>query len=205
LWHFRDDSEERMNTYCPFLLLSRWGYYIPPGHWIATNAGNWQESGTKKEQQYTYGVRLRCFRLIIVAVESNKYDTFWVFVISLRYPGCNAHMPYSHVWPARHYNIFPHYYINGKIFGKRCWTNVCVLILSTTFVWDVSHFKKNWARYDHKRVKYQLFLSHFNDTWISSMDFRKILKLQIKWKSVHWEPSCTMLLDGRTDRQTWRS
>ena len=71
---------------------------------------------------------------------------------SLRYPGCNAHAPYSHVWPARHYNIFPHYYINCNIFGKSCRTNICVLILSTTFVSDVSHFMKNWARYDHEFV-----------------------------------------------------
>jgi hypothetical protein len=27
---------------------------------------------------------------------------------------------------------------------------MCVLILSTNFVWNISHFKKNWARYYHK-------------------------------------------------------
>jgi hypothetical protein len=27
---------------------------------------------------------------------------------------------------------------------------MCVLIFSTTFVWNISHCKKNWARYDHK-------------------------------------------------------
>jgi len=26
----------------------------------------------------------------------------------------------------------------------------CVLIFSTTFVWDISHSKKKWVRYDHK-------------------------------------------------------
>jgi hypothetical protein len=29
---------------------------------------------------------------------------------------------------------------------------MCVLIFSTTFVWDISHFKRNWARYNHKCV-----------------------------------------------------
>jgi hypothetical protein len=35
--------------------------------------------------------------------------------------------------------------------------------------------------------------------------FEKIIKNQISWKSVQWEPSCSMLTDGHTDRETWRS
>jgi hypothetical protein len=41
-------------------------------------------------------------------------------------------------------------------------------------------------------------LVSFNETWIFSTDFRKILKYQIPWKSVHWQPSCPMCKDGRT-------
>jgi hypothetical protein len=48
-------------------------------------------------------------------------------------------------------------------------------------------------------VKYPLFLSDFNESWILSIDFRKILKYKISWKSVEWEPSFPMLTDGRTD------
>jgi hypothetical protein len=46
-----------------------------------------------------------------------------------------------------------------------------------------------------------VFLSGFNQTWILSTYFRKILKYQISWKSVQWEPSCSMRT-GRTDIRT---
>jgi hypothetical protein len=49
----------------------------------------------------------------------------------------------------------------------------CVLIFSVTFIWNTSRYKKNWTMYCHKwthigllHVKYPLFLSDFNKTWI---------------------------------------
>jgi hypothetical protein len=45
---------------------------------------------------------------------------------------------YCHVWPVWLYHIFPHYLINGTIFGKKVIKQRCVLIFSTTFVWNIS-------------------------------------------------------------------
>ena len=73
---------------------------------------------------------------------------------------------------------------------------MCVLIFSTA----ISHYKKNLARYRRKcrnvfHVKYQLFLSDFNETWIL-LD-RVSEKAQI-WSSVKM---CLMGVDFsmRTD------
>jgi len=54
-----------------------------------------------------------------------------------------------------------------------------------------------------KNVYCSLFLSDLNKTWIFFwLDFRYILKYQISWKSIQWEPSCSMRTDGRRSHMT---
>jgi len=50
-----------------------------------------------------------------------------------------------------------------------------------------------------RHVKYPLFLSDFSETCIFWLDFGKILKYQISWKSVQRKPSCSMRTDRRRD------
>jgi hypothetical protein len=56
---------------------------------------------------------------------------------------------YCHLCPARLYNNFPHYLINGTIFKKTEVTEpkMGFFIFSKTFAWNISHSKNNWARY----------------------------------------------------------
>jgi len=100
-----------------------------------------------------YNVTLRHICVTIVAVESNKYYIFWVCVCSLSYPRYKVHVLYCYLWPVWLYIIFPHYLINGTILEKKVIDyQMYILIFSTTFIWNISHSHKNWARYDQKCI-----------------------------------------------------
>ena len=108
---------------------------------------------TRKYCQCMCNVTLTHVRVTIVVVGNNTYYIFWVCVCSLRYPACNAHASYFHLWSTLLHNIF------STLSHKRhdLSTNVTehkmrVLIFCTTFVWNISHSKKNWARYDQKCI-----------------------------------------------------
>ena len=104
----------------------------------------------KHNKQYTYNVTMRHIHATTVAVENNKYYIFQKCDCNLRYPACQAHVPYCHLWPDRLYSIFTHL-INGKIFEKGVTEyQMCILISSTTFVWNISYSNEKWARYDKK-------------------------------------------------------
>jgi len=59
--------------------------------------------------------------------------------------------------------------------------------------------------YKNLHVTYPLFLPHFNQAWIFSADFPKILKYQISRKSVQCQPSSFMRTDRQTDRHVTKT
>ena len=66
-------------------------------------------SETRQDRQCMYNVTFRRVRATNVAVAKQwVLHNLSVCICSLRYPACNAHAPYCHLWPASLYNIFPH-------------------------------------------------------------------------------------------------
>jgi hypothetical protein len=117
---------------------------------------------------------------------------------------CACAVLYCHLWSVLLYRIFPHYLINGTIFGKKLLNIKCVFwfslqLLSETFL-ILGRIQRDIIINVHRpSCKVPLLLSDFNETWIFSRDFRNILKYQISWKSVQWEPSCSMRTGRWTD------
>jgi hypothetical protein len=84
--------------------------------------------------------------------------------------------------------------------------NMCILIFSTTTVWNISHSKKNWARYDQKCILVFMKIDRYSrQIWIklkfSEQIFWEVPKYKISWKSVQWGTEL-FHADGRTDGRT---
>jgi len=76
------------------------------------------------------------------------YYIFWVCVCNLRYPACNVHALYCHLWPARLYSILPHYLTNGLIVEKATSSIKYAFWFSLhLFVWNISHSMEKWTAY----------------------------------------------------------
>jgi hypothetical protein len=103
--------------------------------------------------------------------------------------------------------IFFHIISNGTISGGKniIGHDMCVLILSTTFVRNIPHYKKNCARYDKKNVywsscKVPLILVRFQwnfnipDTFSKNTQISNFVKTRPVWADLF-----------HADGQTWRS
>ena len=123
-------------------------------------------------------------------------------VCSLSQPACNAHALYSYLRACTAVQYFST--LSHKFSGEGLLNTKCVLIFSKTLFSNISHSKKElseiWSKmYIGLHVKYRLVLSDFNETWILSTYFRKILKFHWTLSSGSRAVPC-----GRTDRRTKR-
>jgi len=87
---------------------------------------------------------MRRVQATIVAVEKQwVLHNMSVCICSVMYPACNAHAPYwSVVGPVlQYFSTLPH---KGHDFRKKSFwlQEMCILILSTFFVWNIPHSKK---------------------------------------------------------------
>jgi len=83
---------------------------------------------------------------------------YYECVPSHSYPACKAHAlyyTYSVTFGLSDCTTFYHIisYMAQFFFKNVIEHKVCVLIFTTTFVWNISHSKKNSARYYHKRTQ----------------------------------------------------
>jgi hypothetical protein len=110
-------------------------------------------------------------------------------------------------WLVWLYQILPHYVVNGMSFEiKNYLTKMVVLILSTTFIWNIFHFEKTSARY-YDQFTYVLM-------WNTRYAFQIVKKLQFcqqifgksSDRQFHENPlsGSRVVLCEQTDRQTDR-
>ena len=82
---------------------------------------------------------------------------------------------------------------------------VCALILSTTFVWNISHSKNNSERDDQIRILFFMWSARFSCQILMKLKFsRHIFKniysnIKYALKSVQWKSSCSMRTGRRTN------
>ena len=127
-------------------------------------------------------------------------------VCSLRYPAWNAHAPYCQLWSGRLYNTFPHYLINGTVFGETSLDITCVfwfsiqILFETFFILGRSEgdMIKNvyWASC---KVRFILVSFYWSLNFLDITS--KILKLQF---DKNLSSGSRIVPCGRTGRQTGR-
>jgi hypothetical protein len=111
---------------------------------------------------------------------------------------------YSHMWPVWLYIIFPHYPINGTIFGKNVLLNInYVLIFSKTFVSNISRSKKNWARYDRRCIFVFMWNACYSDRILLKREFsRQIFEKysNINFMNIRLVGTEFFHVDGQTEK-----
>jgi hypothetical protein len=119
--------------------------------WRASNCAT--DNDKRYDGQCTYSVNIEvrsCKPLLQWKI--SKCCILWVCVYSLRYPACSAHSPYCHLWPAlKYFSTLSHK--RNDFRKKNLLMTEYALIFSTTIVWNISQYKKNWARYCHKCIR----------------------------------------------------
>ena len=148
----------------------------------------WEDNKYYSEGNVRIRVHSGTFLQPFLAWKSNKCYLLWVCVCSPRYPACNARAPYFHLWPAPLLQYFSTLSHKRRDFRKKVTEHkMCVLILSTTFVWNITHSKKRWKRYDKKCniLKPNDHFIIFPHYLINSTIFERKIKL-LETKCVFW-------------------
>ena len=83
---------------------------------------------------------------------------------------------------------------------------MCVLIFYTNFAWNISHFKKNWERYDQKCLSVLMWSTGYSCQILTEIEFsRQIFEKYSDLKFLENPFNGSRFVPcGRKDKQTWR-
>ena len=113
---------------------------------------------------------------------------------------------YCHLWPLQLYNIFPHYLINGTKFGVGGSFNVKFLFWFSKLLSERFLILRRNERDMIINVLVFTWSIHYSCQILTKLEFsqqifQSMLKYQISWKSIQWEPGDSTWMDG----WTWQS
>jgi hypothetical protein len=103
------------------------------------------------------------------------------------------------------YSSVANCFINWTISGEKMFLVIkCIFRFSLQLLSEVflilRGIQRDTAMNVHRfSCNVPVILRDFHVTWIFSTNFRKILKYQLSWKSVQWEPSCPMRTGEQID------
>jgi hypothetical protein len=136
--------------------------------------------------------------------------TFGTCVCNFRCPACNGHALCFHRWPVKLYNIFStpsHKRHDFRKKKKSVEHKMCVLRLSTTFVWKVSHSKKKRSWCDQKSMLVFMYSTRYSRRILMQFEFSR--KMFEKFSNTKFNENLSSGVrvpcewgDERTHRQT---
>ena len=119
---------------------------------------------------------------------------------------------WRHLWPLNLHHIFQHYLINGTIFGKKITERkICILILSSTFIWNISRSTNTLARYCHKCKNVFMRSTRYLCRILMKLEFSRHIFEKVWNIKFNKNPSIgsRVVPCGQTysqiDRRTWQS
>ena len=137
-----------------------------------------------------------------VCAEVNKLWGFWVLVCSEYF---FLFVSYLQAWSLEY---FPTLSLKARSSKEKVAEyKMCVLIFSTTFVWNISHSKKKWARCGKKCILVFMCSILYSCPVLMKLEFSPQIFVKYSNIEFHANPSSgsRVVPRGRTDGQTWRS